>query len=182
MDPLQFQELRRDVWQEEPEFDEVEVYGTPGQTQLGIDLLAIGKDGKARAAGQCKRVHPDSVNEKLIKDTVTEFLEYKEHWSTSGVRNRKLTNWSWPCCRQGKTASRGWVAWMLDGALPPGADGLERSLYPFCPRPGFQKRLGQLSQRTTAEFSTQAQFFAEFFAELRAIGTPNPPVYSSVRR
>ena len=24
--------------------------------------------------------------------------------------------------------------------------------------------------------------FAEFFAELRAIGTPNPPVYSSVRR
>jgi hypothetical protein len=24
--------------------------------------------------------------------------------------------------------------------------------------------------------------FAEFFAELRAIGTPNPPVYSSVLR
>ena len=51
-------------------------------------------------------------------------------------------------------------------------------LYPFCPRPGFQKRLGQLSQRPTAEFSTQAQFFAEFFAELRAIGTPNPPLYA----
>jgi hypothetical protein len=86
LDPLQFQELCRDVWQEEPEFEEVEVYGTPGQTQLGIDLLAIGKDGKARAVGQCKRVQPDSLNEKLIKDAVTEFLKYKKHWFIRGVR------------------------------------------------------------------------------------------------
>jgi len=86
LDPIRFQDLCRDVWQEEPEFDEVEVYGTPGQAQLGIDLLATGKDGKGRAAGQCKCVHPDSFDAKLIEDAVSEFLKYKKHWSTRGVR------------------------------------------------------------------------------------------------
>lgn len=86
LDPLQFQDLCRDVWQEEPEFDDVEVYGTQGQAQLGIDLLAIGKDHKPLAAGQCKRVHPDSFDAKLIKDAVTEFLKNRKHWSTRGVR------------------------------------------------------------------------------------------------
>jgi hypothetical protein len=99
--------------------------------------------------------------------------------AASGIANCRIGASS-VAARARRPAQGGWLGcWTV--AFPLGADDLERSLYPFCPRPGFQKRLGQLSQRPTAEFSTQAQFFAEFFAELRAIGTPNPPVYSSVR-
>jgi hypothetical protein len=68
-----------------------------------------------------------------------------------------LPNSSWRCRQQGRTAWTWWVARILSGEFPPSADGLERSQYPFCPRPGFQKRLGQMSRMPSAGFSTQAQ-------------------------
>lgn len=38
LDPLRFQEMCRDLLQAEPQFVAVEVYGTPGQLQRGIDI------------------------------------------------------------------------------------------------------------------------------------------------
>jgi hypothetical protein len=60
LDPLRFQELCRDLWQAQQEFEDVEVYGMSGQSQRGIDVLATRKDGKGLATGQCKRVVPSS--------------------------------------------------------------------------------------------------------------------------
>ena len=50
-----FEDLCRELVQEEQEEDEVtsaERYGTPGQTQWGVDLLIDYKDGSL-GAGQC---------------------------------------------------------------------------------------------------------------------------------
>ena len=52
--------------------------------------------------------------------------------------------------------------------------------HPFCPRPGFQKRLGQ---RLTAVGRIVSHYnFAEFFAELCATEAPIIPLGSSVLR
>jgi len=49
------------------------------------------------------------------------------------------------------------------------------SEFPFCPRPGFQKRLGSLCyRRMTAVL--RLQDFAEFFAELCALHAPIAPI------
>jgi hypothetical protein len=80
LDPLRFQELCRDLWLAENEFEDVEVYGTSGQSQRGIDVLATRKDGRGLATGQCKCVVPSSFNAKLIRDSVDEFLLYKVYW------------------------------------------------------------------------------------------------------
>lgn len=80
LDPLRFQELCRDLWLAENEFEDVEVYGTSGQSQRGIDVLATRKDGTGLATGQCKCVVPNSFNAKLIRDSVDEFLLYKVYW------------------------------------------------------------------------------------------------------
>jgi len=90
LDPLRFQELCRDLWLAGNEFEDVEVYGTSGQSQRGIDVLATRKDGKGLATGQCKRVVPNSFNAKLIQDSVKEFLEYKSFWLEQGAKKFAL--------------------------------------------------------------------------------------------
>ncbi|HYN10553.1 MAG TPA: hypothetical protein VES67_24420, partial [Vicinamibacterales bacterium] len=40
MDALRFQELCRDLYQCESEFSTAAVYGTPGQKQRGVDVIA----------------------------------------------------------------------------------------------------------------------------------------------
>jgi hypothetical protein len=85
LDPLRFQELCRDLWQMEKEFEDVDVYGTEGQSQRGIDVLATRKDGKGLATGQCKCVVPASFKAKLITEAVDEFLKYKEFWLAEGA-------------------------------------------------------------------------------------------------
>jgi hypothetical protein len=46
LDPLRFQVLCRDLWQMEKEFKDVDVYGTEGQSQRGIDVPATRRDEK----------------------------------------------------------------------------------------------------------------------------------------
>lgn len=90
LDPLRFQELCRDLWQAQQEFEDVEVYGTSGQSQRGIDVLATRKDGKGLATGQCKRVVPSSFTAKLITDSVDEFLLNKPFWKNQGAKKFAL--------------------------------------------------------------------------------------------
>jgi tetratricopeptide (TPR) repeat protein len=90
LDPLRFQELCRDLWQMEKEFEDVEVYGTSGQSQRGIDVLATRKDGKGLATGQCKRIVPSSFTAKLITDSVDEFLLNKPFWTKQGAKKFAL--------------------------------------------------------------------------------------------
>jgi hypothetical protein len=85
LDPLRFQELCRDLWQMEKELEDVDVYGTEGQSQRGIDVLATRKDGKGIATGQCKCIVPESFKAKLITEAVDEFLKYKEFWLGEGA-------------------------------------------------------------------------------------------------
>jgi len=90
LDPLRFQELCRDLWQMEKEFEDVEVYGTNGQSQRGIDVLATRKDGMGLATGQCKCVIPSSFNAGLITDSVDEFLKHKQFWLKQGAKKFAL--------------------------------------------------------------------------------------------
>jgi hypothetical protein len=69
----------------EKEFEGVDVYGTDGQSQRGIDLLATREDGNRLATGQCKCVVPDSFNARLIADAVDEFLKHKKFWLNQGA-------------------------------------------------------------------------------------------------
>ena len=78
-----FEDLCRELVQEEDEVSSAERYGTPGQTQWGIDLLIDYKDGSL-GAGQCKSHH--DCDEALIKRSCDDFLEHAAHWHEKGVR------------------------------------------------------------------------------------------------
>ena len=79
-----FEDLSRELLQEEPDVEAVERYGTrKGQRQLGIDLLIEFKD-KSLAVGQCKS--HQRCDETLIRKACQEFLEHAEHWRCQGVK------------------------------------------------------------------------------------------------
>lgn len=79
-----FEDLSRELLQEEPDVETVERYGTrKGQRQLGIDLLIEFKD-KSLAVGQCKS--HQRCDETLIRKACDEFLEHAEHWRCQGVK------------------------------------------------------------------------------------------------
>jgi len=78
-----FEDLCRELAQEEEGVDNVERYGTRGQRQLGVDLLIEFKDDSL-AAGQCK-AH-QHCDEALIRTACDEFLRHAEHWRKEGIR------------------------------------------------------------------------------------------------
>lgn len=79
-----FEDLCREVLQEEPDVETVERYGTrKGQRQLGIDLLIEFKD-KSLAVGQCKS--HQRCDETLIRKACDEFLKHAEQWRCQGVK------------------------------------------------------------------------------------------------
>lgn len=54
LDEYIFQDLCRDLFNAEASVAACEVYGTRGQAQFGIDLLAHRADGDGIEVGQCK--------------------------------------------------------------------------------------------------------------------------------
>jgi len=85
LDEYTFQKLCRDVFEKEPEIGVCNVYGTRGQTQDGIDLLAYRKNGDGIEVGQCK-CHEDFPPEK-IREASIEFLKYWDvRWSKENVK------------------------------------------------------------------------------------------------
>ena len=78
-----FEDLCRELVQEEPDVEAAERYGTrKGQRQMGIDLLIEFKD-KTLAAGQCKS--HERCDERLIRTACNEFVKHADHWREEGV-------------------------------------------------------------------------------------------------
>ena len=78
-----FEDLCRELMQEEDNVTTAERYGTQGQRQLGVDLLIGYKDGSL-GAGQCKS--HQLCDEALIRTACDDFLKHAAHWKKKGVR------------------------------------------------------------------------------------------------
>ena len=78
-----FEDLCRELVQEEDDVTSAERYGTPGQRQLGVDVLIEFKDGSL-GAGQCKS--HQSCDEALIRAACNDFLKHAAHWQKKDVR------------------------------------------------------------------------------------------------
>ncbi|MEM3421993.1 MAG: hypothetical protein QW315_07060, partial [Candidatus Hadarchaeum sp.] len=83
LDEYLFQEMCCDLFQTEPEIIACSEYGTRGQSQKGIDLLAIRRDGDIEV-GQCKRYERFSA--KDIVEASDKFFNHWDHWKTEGVK------------------------------------------------------------------------------------------------
>lgn len=86
LDEYVFQDMCRDLFDAEPSVATCEVYGTRGQTQHGIDLLAHRADGDGIEVGQCKcyeRFTPAQI-EGVRKEF---FKHYGTHWKPKNVKN-----------------------------------------------------------------------------------------------
>jgi tetratricopeptide (TPR) repeat protein len=79
-----FQELCRDLFDAESEIATCEIYGTRGQTQDGIDLLAYRRNSDGIEVGQCK-CYAD-FPPRQIREASQDFFDHWEHWSTENVR------------------------------------------------------------------------------------------------
>lgn len=78
-----FEDLCRDLVQEEPIVETADRYGTRGQSEHGIDILIQCKDGSL-VTGQCKS--HKRCTESLIRTACDEFLAHADHWRTAGAR------------------------------------------------------------------------------------------------
>lgn len=84
LSPLGFQDLCRDLLAVQPGIARCDVYGTNGQKQYGIDLLAPREDRAGITVGQCK-CYASFTEDDLIAAT-REFLDHREYWSGRDVR------------------------------------------------------------------------------------------------
>ncbi len=78
-----FQRLCADMFRNLPEVGEVQLYGTNGQKQDGIDLLITLKIGP-KWVGQCKACEPKTQKQNL-KEAFEEFKKYLTRWKSEGV-------------------------------------------------------------------------------------------------
>ena len=86
LDPLAFQGLCRDLYQVEPNISTAEVFGTSGQSQLGVDIVAIHRSDDGVSVGQCKRIEPKALTVKLIQAASNEFISHIDYWRGRQVR------------------------------------------------------------------------------------------------
>jgi len=84
LDEFTFQHLCCDLFSEEPRIATCNVYGTRGQQQDGIDLLAHCDDGIYTEVGQCK-CYKDFPPQKII-DASDEFFQHINYWLNKKVR------------------------------------------------------------------------------------------------
>ncbi len=80
-----FQDLCRDLFEREPGIAVCYVYGTRGQRQNGIDLLALRQDGDAIEVGQCKcysRISPTDISS--VSDEF--FRHWEDYWLRRNVK------------------------------------------------------------------------------------------------
>ena len=74
LDSSLFERLCSELFEKEPDVDNSDIYGTPGQGQFGTDLIAREVDGSHIQVGQCKCYREFSV--KNIKDASAKFLDH----------------------------------------------------------------------------------------------------------
>ena len=82
IDPDTFEDLCRDLVQEEEGVVAADRYGTLGQRQYGVDLLIDRSDGSLWV-GQCKS--NKECDENLIRAACDAFLNHADFWSGKGV-------------------------------------------------------------------------------------------------
>lgn len=79
-----FEDLCRELVQEDQDVHTAERYGTRGQRQEGVDIIIEYNNG-SKAAGQCKS--HERCDEKLVRDACTEFLKHAQRWQQDGIRS-----------------------------------------------------------------------------------------------
>jgi len=83
LDEYLFQDMCCDLFHYEPEITSCSIYGTRGQSQYGIDLLAQRRDGGIEV-GQCKKYSQFSARQ--IVQVSDEFFYHWDHWKNRGVK------------------------------------------------------------------------------------------------
>jgi hypothetical protein len=84
MDEYAFQEMCRDLFAEESEIVTCDIYGTRGQPQGGIDLLAHLNNNVCIAVGQCKCYK--KFLPRQIREASDEFFKHINYWQQQGVK------------------------------------------------------------------------------------------------
>jgi len=80
-----FEELCRDLFDAQTEISTCEIYGKPGQTQFGIDLLAVRSTGTSYDVGQCKCY--ENFTARLIAAASDDFLQHLDgHWAGWSIK------------------------------------------------------------------------------------------------
>lgn len=79
-----FQDLCRDLFEAQSGIATCEVYGTRGQSQFGIDLLANRVNAEGREVGQCK-CYENFSGTKILQAS-DEFFKHWEHWSEKKIK------------------------------------------------------------------------------------------------
>jgi hypothetical protein len=79
-----FQDLCRDLFEEEEEIATCNVYGERGQSQDGIDLLCLRRGGDGIEVGQCKSYKDFPPRE--IREASNKFFEHWDRWSKENVK------------------------------------------------------------------------------------------------
>lgn len=82
-DEYTFQKLSREVLSHEPDIGNCEIFGTRGQPQKGIDVLASRRSDAKIEVGQCKRYTVLTVSH--IEGATRDFFEHWDYWKTQGV-------------------------------------------------------------------------------------------------
>lgn len=82
LDAITFQALCNEVLLLEPEVTTSDIYGLPGQTQRGIDILSTGQHWLT--ASQCKRYQ--SITARQVEEASKEFLVHWDYWQNEGVK------------------------------------------------------------------------------------------------
>lgn len=78
-----FQEMCRDLFDMEESVHTCRVYGTRGQSQFGIDLLAYSETGNGIEVGQCKCYA--EFSETGIREASDEFFDHWDRWASKNV-------------------------------------------------------------------------------------------------
>jgi hypothetical protein len=79
-----FQDLCRDLFEEEDEIATCSIYGERGQSQDGIDLLSLRKGGDGIEVGQCKCYK--NLPPREIRGVSDKFFEHWDRWSKDNVK------------------------------------------------------------------------------------------------
>ena len=85
LDEYDFQKLCCDLFSEEADISTSHVYGTRGQSQYGIDILAHRKIDEGIEVGQCK-CYKD-FTPKDIRDASEEFFKNWSYWANKNVKS-----------------------------------------------------------------------------------------------
>ena len=83
-DEYAFQRVCAEAYSHEPGIDRCSIYGTRGQKQYGIDLLAFCRDGSQIELVQCRRYAVFGVAE--LDDAIEDFRREANHWNGHEVR------------------------------------------------------------------------------------------------